>query len=453
MPEVGSSINTIIGLIAVVVLVLLNGFFVAAEFALVSVRKTRIDELIAQGNKSATVVRKAIHDPDQFIAATQLGITLASLGLGWVGEPALEGLIDPIIHLLPLPASWEETTSKTISVVIAFSIITFLHVVIGELAPKSIALQRPEATSLVVARPTMWAEALFRPGILVLNGAGNMILRLLGFQASSGHEMAHSIEEIKMLVEHSTTSGLIEEQEHVMLDAVFELRQMNVRQVMIPRTEMFTIAANVTLRQLLDLLKEAPYTKIPVYEKDKDHIVGILYVRDIVDEIARGDLDRPIQPLIRPAIFLPESMRISGAITAFREGRQHLAIVLDEYGGTAGMVTLEDILEEISGEIPDQFEVDEQEIRQLPDGSWLVDGLASIEDVGEEIGVQLADNNYDTIGGYVMGRLERIPEKGDQIAVDSVKFYVEQIDGMRIDKLRIVLLEQGSDPEAKPDEN
>jgi CBS domain containing-hemolysin-like protein len=207
---------------------------------------------------------------------------------------------------------------------------------------------------------------------------------------------------------------------------------------MIPRTEMITIPSNTTLRQLLELLKDTPYTKIPIYEKDKDHIIGIIYVRDIVDEIAKGDLDRPILPFMRPAIYLPESTRITSALAAFREGRQHFAIVLDEYGGTAGMVTLEDILEEISGEIPDQFEEDEQEIVRMPDGSLLVDGLANIEDVSEELDIDLNDENYDTIGGFVMGRLERIPENGDEIVVDGYRFCVDKVDGMRIDKLRIV---------------
>jgi len=444
MPDAGSSVSTLIGLISVVVLVLLNAFFVAAEFALVSVRKTRIEELISQGVTGAEAVREAIHDPDQFIAATQLGITLASLGLGWVGEPALSHVIDPVLQLLPIPGAWHETTAHTVSAVIAFIIITFMHVVVGELAPKSIALQSPERTALVVARPTMWAEWIFRPGIWLLNGAGNIILRALGFGPASGHEMVHSVEEIRMLVEASTTHGLLEESEQDMLEAIFDLRQMNVRQVMIPRTEMAMIAASVTLRELLLFQKDNPHTKIPVYEKDRDHIIGIIYVRDVVDEIAIGDLDRPILPFIRPAIYLPESTRITLALAAFREGRQHLAIVLDEYGGTDGMVTLEDILEEISGEIPDQFEQDEQEIVELPDGSWRVSGLANIEDVNEALEVELSDENYDTIGGYVMGRLERIPEKGDQISVDSLRFQVEQIDGMRIDQLRVMKTPTGS---------
>ncbi len=443
MQEILASINfnTILSLLAVIVLVLLNGFFVASEFALVSVRKTRVEEMIAQGVTSAEAVRKAIHDPDQFIAATQLGITLASLGLGWVGEPALAHLIDPVLNLLPLPQAWHETTSHTISAGISFAIITFLHVVIGELAPKSIALQKPEATALIVARPTMWAEVLFRPGIFLLNGAGNLILRSLGFQPSAGHDMVHSVEEIRMLVATSTSHGLIAESEQDMLDAVFGLRELTVRQVMIPRTEMVTIPVETTIRELLEIQKEAPHTKIPVYERDKDHIVGILYLRDIVDELARGNLDVPIRNFMRPSIYLPESTRIASAISAFREGRQHMAIVLDEYGGTAGLIMLEDILEEIAGEIPDQFEADELEIERLPDGSWLVSGLVQIEDVNEALGIELNDENYDTIGGYVMGKLERIPAKGDQIASDGTLFRVEQVDGRRIDRLRIMIAE------------
>jgi CBS domain containing-hemolysin-like protein len=309
----GIDFGTVLSLVAVVALVLLNGFFVASEFALVSVRKTRIEEMIDQGVTGAEVVRKAIHDPDQFIAATQLGITLASLGLGWVGEPALAHIIDPVLNLLPLSEAWHETTSHTISAGIAFAIITFLHVVIGELAPKSIALQRPEATALIVARPTMWAEVLFRPGIFLLNGAGNMILKSLGFKASAGHDMVHSVEEIRMLVATSTSHGLIEESEQDMLDAVFDLRELMVRQVMIPRTEMVTIPAETTIRQLLEIQKESPYTKIPVYERDRDHIIGILYLRDIVDELAAEILTCE-SGLHAACYLLAESTRISGAL-------------------------------------------------------------------------------------------------------------------------------------------
>lgn len=435
--------NDLIGLVLIAVLVLLNAFFVAAEFALVSVRRTRIEEMATRGEQRAVAVRKAISDPDRFIAATQLGITLASLGLGWIGEPALSHLIDPVVELIPIPADWADVTAHSISAAIGFGLITFVHVVVGELTPKSIALQRAEQTSLFVAPPMILVEWIFKPAIWLLNGTGNLILRVLGFRAASGHELVHSVEEIKMLMAASADQGLLEDAEHDMLDAVFDLRQMMVRQVMIPRTEMAVMAADDTLRDMVALQKDSSHGKIPVYENDIDHITGVLYVRDVVEELAKGTLDAPIRQFVRPAIFVPETARIGVALAAFRDKRQHVAIVLDEYGGTAGLITLEDILEEIAGEMPDQFEAeDEPEIARRPDGSWELSGLALIEDVNEELGLALVDENYDTIGGFVMGKLERIPQEGDEIRTDKAHFRVTEIDGMRIDRLRVVLGEE-----------
>lgn len=437
-------VNDLVGVLAIIVLVLLNGFFVAAEFSLVSVRRTRVEELVAQGVTEADSVRKAIHDPDRFIAATQLGITLASLGLGWVGEPALSHLIAPVIALVPVPVTWENLTSHGASAVLAFAVITFLHVVIGELAPKSIALQHPERTALIVARPTLWSEWLFRPGIWILNGAGNWILKTLGFEAASGHEMVHSVEELKMLVGASADQGMLDDSEQDMLEAIFDLRLLSVRQLMIPRTEMVALPVEASLGDVVEVQKESPRGKLPIYENDPDHIVGVLYVRDILHKLAEGDLGAPIRPLLREAIFVPESARINAALTIFRDERQHIAIVLDEYGGTAGLITLEDILEEIAGEMPDQFDTEGPEIVQRPDGNWFVSGLALIEDVNEKLGLALSDENYDTIGGYVMGKLERIPQKGDEVKAHHAHFRVVEVDGMRIDRLLVLLGEQNN---------
>jgi CBS domain containing-hemolysin-like protein len=432
--------NDLIGLVLIAVLVSFNAFFVAAEFALVSVRRTRVEEMVAQGEQGALAVRRAISDPDRFIAATQLGITLASLGLGWVGEPALSHLIDPVISLIPIPDNWADVTAHSISAAIGFSVITFIHVVVGELTPKSIALQRAEQTSLFVAPPMILAEWVFKPAIWLLNGTGNLILRVFGFRAASGHELVHSVEEIKMLMAASANHGLLEDAEHDMLDAVFDLRQMMVRQVMIPRTEMAVLAAGDSLRDMIALQKDSSHGKIPIYENDIDHIIGVLYVRDVVEELAKGKLDAPIRQFVRTAIFMPETARIGVALAAFRDKRQHVAIVLDEYGGTAGLITLEDILEEIAGDMPDQFEDDEEpEIARRPDGSWELSGLALIEDVNEELELPLVDENYDTIGGFVMGKLERIPQKGDEITVGKAHFHVTEVDGMRIDRLRVVI--------------
>lgn len=430
-------ISNLLGLAAVAVLILLNGFFVAAEFALVSIRRTRIDQLIAQGNRAAKMVRKAVEDMDQMIAAIQLGITLASLGLGWIGEPALSHLLEPVIDIIPIPESWTNFTSHSLSAALAFAVITLLHVAIGELAPKSIALQKPEQTAIIVAQPTLWVEAIFRPAVWVLNGIGNLILRILGFDPAAGHELAHSLDEIRMLLAASATRGLLDADEHNMLDAIFDLRLILVRQVMIPRTEMATIPTDATLRDLMLLQKEHPYAKIPVHEHNPDNIIGVVYVRDVMEELAGGNLNITIRDFVRPVIYIPETARINVALNMFQESRQHIAIVLDEYGGTAGLLTLEDILEEIAGEMPDQFESDRPNIIRQSDGTWKINGLTLIEEVNEALALSLTDDNYDTIGGYVMGQLERVPQRGDEVEVDNIQFKVEQTDGMRIAQLKV----------------
>lgn len=422
----------------VVVLIAINAFFVAAEFALVSVRRTRIEEMVAQGRSGAESVRRAVSEPDRFIAATQLGITLASLGLGWVGEPGLAHLVDPIAASIPIPASMADLTAHGISAALAFGVITFLHVVLGELTPKSIALQRSEQTALFVARPMIGVEWIFKPAIWLLNGTGNLVVRIFGLEPTSTHELAHSPEEIKMLAAASADQGILEESEYDMLDSIFDLRRMSVRQLMIPRTEMSALPADATLRDAVALQKENPHGKFPVYEKDVDHVVGVLYLRDVIEHLAGGRLDAAVQGFIREAIFVPDTARINTALRTFRDKRERVAIVLDEYGGTAGMLTLEDIVEEITGELPEQSDGDEPpDIVLGTDGQWRVNGLTLIEDVNEALNLTLIDENYDTIGGYVMGKLERIPKKGDEIQSGKVHFRVERVDGMRIDLLRI----------------
>lgn len=419
------------GLLAIILLVFANGFFVAAEFSLVSVRRTRIAELVAQGNLSATSVQKAIENPDRVIAATQLGITLASLGLGWLGEPALSHLLLPIVKLVPLDIQSE--ISHSISAGVAFILITFLHVVVGELAPKSIALQDPERTSLIVARPTLWTEALFKPVIWALNGTGNALLRLVGIQPASGHQLAHSVEELKMLVSASAEDGMIEPPEREMLDAIFDLGELLVRQVMIPRTEVLAVVADAPLNEVITLAMQQTYTKFPVYENDLDQIVGILHVKDLLRKMTEPDCQNcRARDLAREAIFVPETVPVSALLVQFRANRQHIAIVLDEYGGTAGLVTLEDLLEEIVGEVSDPFDKLTPEIQPMPDGSVLIDGLTLIEEVNQELNLNLANPNYDTIAGYVLGQLGRIPRAGDAIERDGIHWQVVQMDGLRI---------------------
>lgn len=423
-------------LVAVGVLVIANGFFVAAEFSLVSVRKTRIAELVAQGNPRAEAVQTAISDPDSVIAATQLGITISSLALGWLGEPALSHLIRPIVELFPLDL--QSGVSHTISAVISFSIITFLHVVVGELAPKSIALQNPENTSLFVAQPTLWTERIFKPFIWLLNGAGNTILKWAGVVPASGHQLVHSVEELRMIVDASAEGGTVEEDKHDMLVAIFDFGKLLARQVMIPRTEIIAVEADTPLHEIINLISESTYTKFPIFEDSLDHIIGITHIKDLISAMQSPQCtDCVARDLARDAMYIPETASVSTLLDQFRLNRQHIAIVMDEYGGTAGLITLEDLLEEIVGEVSDQFDKNQPEIQTLPDGVILVDGLTLIEDVNSQLNIHLQEEDYDTIAGYVMGKIGRIPRVGDEVESENLCFSVVEMDGMRINRIAI----------------
>jgi CBS domain containing-hemolysin-like protein len=429
--------NDWLGVVLVLVLVLINGFFVAAEFSLVSVRKTRIAERIAQGAHSAKAVQKAIEDPDRFIAATQLGITLASLGLGWIGEPALAHLIEPLLAWLPGEIAGTAAHIAAAGIV-AFILITGMHVIMGELMPKSIALQRTERTALLVARPTLWAEHLFRPLIWILNGTGNFLLRLLGFNRASEKEYLHSVEELKMLVDASEEGGVIKPAESEMLRAVFDLGSLTAHQVMVPRTELITLEAELPIGEVYDCAVQHHYTKYPVYENDLDHIVGILHVKDLVAAMRLPPDRQPtLRSLMREPLFVPDTIGVNDLLARFRQRKQHIAILLDEYGGTAGIVTLQDILEELVGEVADIFEPDEPEVQKLADGRVRIDGLMLLTDFNEKFAVDLKDPNYETIAGYMMGQLDRIPKVGDEVSVplsdgSLLQLRVEVMDGKRI---------------------
>jgi len=430
----------------VVLLVLANGFFVSAEFALVSIRRTRVTELVSQGNRAASWVQKAVNNPDQFIAATQLGITLASLGLGWIGEPALSHLIEPVVNLFP--AAVQSGISHSLSAALAFGVITFLHVVIGELAPKSIALQSPERVALIIARPTVWTEWIFKPAIWVLNGAGNGLLRLAGVKPATGLELVHSVDELKMLVTASAESGVVELDEEEMLHAVFDFGDTLVRQVMVPRTEVVAVPAEATLESLKEIAMQNPYTKMPVYRDNLDHVIGVVHLKDVLRAMyGKRAGAKTARDLMRETIFVPETARVGTLLKRFRARQQHLAIVLDEYGGTAGVVTLEDLLEEIVGEVSDPFDAD-PEIQAMSDGSSLIDGLTLIDEVNEHFGLNLANPDYDTLAGFVLGKLGRLAQVGDSVDVEGVTFRVEAIDGRRI--ARVSLLPTEPKPEARP---
>ncbi len=430
-------LSVVIGLLGVFFFILLNAFFVAAEFGLVSVRRTRVEELAAQGYPTARVVRRALDDPDRFIAATQLGITIASLALGWIGEPALAHLFVPLLQFLP--SSWIGTAAHSVAAAIAFACITFLHVVAGELAPKSIALQNPERTAFFVARPMGVIFQIFRPAIWALNGAGNGLLRLLGIRPASGHERVHSVQELKMLIEASQEEGVLEAAEEQMLRAVFDLRSSRAAEVMVPRTEMVCAPADATIEELADLAERTALTKFPVFEEDLDHIIGVVYLKDLLRPVRACQSDLTARALMREALFLPETVSVADLLAHFRRTRQHIAILVDEYGGTAGLATLEDLLEEIVGDIGDLFETPTSQVQHLPDGSALVDGLMTIDEANEALGLTLRDPFYTTVGGLVMGRLDRIPTVGDEVILeDGHRLQVEEMDGRRVARVRLI---------------
>jgi CBS domain containing-hemolysin-like protein len=415
----------VLGLLAVMALVFANGFFVAAEFALVTVRKTRIDQLIAEGHRGARTVRRALNDPDSYIAATQLGITMASLGLGWIGEPALAKLFEPVFALFGERLA--VGMAHTISVILSFGIITALHIVLGELAPKTLALQRSETVSLLVARPTELFMRAFWAPISLLNGLGNMVVRSFGLEPPSGHSLVHSEEELKMLVTASQEAGVLEEEEEQMLHRVFGFSDLTAGQVMVPRTEMVAVPIDTPIAEVAEIAARDGHARLPVYRQRIDDIAGILWVTDLLPVLARGQSPADLSSLVREAVTVPETMTADDVLSEMHQRRAGMAIVIDEFGGTAGLVTFAGLMERIVGGPRDGAR-----ITVLADGSALVDGLSLVADVNAQFGLHIDEESYNTLGGYVLGRLGRRARVGDRLDVEGRTLRVEALDGLRV---------------------
>jgi CBS domain containing-hemolysin-like protein len=417
-------------LAAVFALVLANGFFVAAEFAIVTVRKTRIDQLVAEGVRRAVGVRDAITEPDRFIAATQVGITMTSLGLGWIGEPTVARTIEPLLG--SLPADWAHVGAHSIAVGISFAFITSLHVVCGELAPKTIALQHAEKTALLVTGPTRLFMRALWPFIALLNGLGARAVRLLGLRPPSGHSMVHSEEELKMLVTASQEAGVLEEDEEQMLHRVFGFGDLTAGQVMVPRTEMSGIRGDATLPQLIEQVARQPHPWLPVFGKGIDDILGFLHVEDLFPALKEPAADFRVADYLREAMTVPETLKADDVLDEMKRHGTHHAVVIDEYGGTAGLVTFEGLMERIVGEVGSEFSAGRTRISVLPDGSALVDGLALTTDVNTQFGLHIDEDVYTTVGGFVLGQLGRRARLGDRVDVEGRTFRVEALDGLRV---------------------
>ncbi|MGQ0794279.1 MAG: hemolysin family protein [Deltaproteobacteria bacterium] len=427
-------ISIVLGLAAVVFLVLLNGFFVAAEFALVSVRKSKIDQLVNEGSARARLVQKAIAHLDTYIAATQLGITMSSLALGFIGEPAVAVLIEPLLARF-LPPEGVYFTSHGVALVIAFSIATALHIVIGELAPKSIALQRPDGTALWVTAPLDIFLRVFRPFIYSLNWVGNAVVRLIGLKPVAGHASVHSVEELGMLIRSSREAGVLAEHQEEMVAGVFEFGARYASQVMTPRTEIDAVPITIGIGELAKNFSELSHSRLPIYEDDLDHILGVVLAKDVLSLLERrvdaSSFD--IRSVMRKVPFVPENLPLDKLMGELRRKKSHLAVVIDEFGGTAGLVTLEDMLEEIVGEVADEYDVSDEWVRKFPDGSASIDGLMTIEEANSLFGLGIEESFYDTLGGYIFGRLQRTADVGDVIGLpDGRTLRVTELDDLRI---------------------
>jgi CBS domain containing-hemolysin-like protein len=422
-------------LAGVLALVFANGFFVAAEFSIVTVRKTRIDQLVAEGHRGARAVRHAVSEPDRYIAATQLGITMTSLGLGWVGEPALATIIQPAFD--SLPAYIAVTTAHTIAVVIAFTLITAFHIVLGELTPKRIALERSEATALWVVKPTEIFMRVFWPFIRLLHGMAQAVLKTLGLHGSDGRAMVHSEEELKMLVTASQEAGVLEEQEEQMLHRVFGFADITAGQIMLPRTELVAVSADTTRDALIDQIARGSHTRLPVYRSNLDDIVGMLHVTDVLKTLKAGAEPVTAGALAREALTVPETTRADDVLAEMRRRGVREALVIDEYGGTAGLVTFESLMERIVGDLGSAFGGGAARITVLPDGSAEIDGLALVGDVNDQFGLHIDDETFTTVGGFVLGRLGRRPRVGDAIDVEGRRMRVDALDGIRVAKVSL----------------
>lgn len=416
-----------------------NAFFVAAEFAIVTIRRTRVEQMVEEGVPLARSVQRGVLEPDSFIAAAQLGITMASLALGWVGEPTLASLLESLFAFLPAP--WAAISAHSVAVTIAFAIITALHVILAEQVPKVMAIQYAEQVALATAPLTLLFGRLFWPFIWLISGATRLLLRLLGLRPPVGHYLVHSVEELKMLVTASREAGVLEEAEEEIVERAFDFGELTAREVMVPRTEMVAIPIGIRLGELLDLVTRSPHTRFPVYENTIDNIVGILHIRDLLRVLAeRLPRDEPfdLRPLMRPALVVPETVTTTQLLNEMRRRKTHIAIVVDEFGGTAGLVTLEDLLERLVGTVQDEFEPPQIDIQPQPDGTVLINGLVLIGEVNERLKLHLPEEEYDTVGGYVFGQLGRKPEVGDEVPANGGRLRVEAVDGLRVALVRYI---------------
>lgn len=436
--------DPILGIFITLLLVLANAFFVAAEFAIVKVRSSQIELRAQSGERSAKMAQRLIAHLDEYLSATQLGITLASLGLGWVGEPIVGKLLMGFFSLLGITLAPD--TAHNVSLITAFVVITFLHIVLGELAPKSLAIQRSEQTTLAIAYPLRVFYIVLKPAIMALNWVASRILRLFGLQSVSESEHYHSGEELRLLLEQGREGGTIEESEHELIENVFEFGGTIVKEVMVPRTNIVALDIALPQDELVKFVVEEGYTRMPVFSGSIDNIIGVVYSKDLITLLEHQNLII-LQDLLRPAFFVPETKLISELLREFQRTKNQLAIVVDEFGGTAGLVTMEDILEELVGEIQDEYDEEISGVEKVDEGTYLVNASMTISDLNDALeGLKLPEGeDYTTIGGLVNKWFGRLPEANEAYERDSVRMTVLKTYNRRVMQVKIEDLNRSDD--------
>ncbi len=437
---------TLIEIALIVVIIAWNAFFVSAEYAFVAVRRTRIDELVEEGSVPAKRVRRLLDDPARFISAFQVAITLSSLALGAVGEPAVSRLFEELFGNVGMLG---DGAVVVISVILAFAIISSLHVVLGEIVPKTLTLSRAESVALTVVLPVTIFMWLFWPFIWVLRGMSEALIRLMGLESPSEMRLVHSEEELKLLISASHEEGVLEAEERQLLYKVFDFAETEARQVMVPRPDVVALQVDLTPDEAIEQTLNAPYTRYPVYRETLDDLVGVVHIRHLFGARLQQSDATTLEAFMRPVPIVPETKKLDELLAEFRRTNTHMAIVVDEYGSTVGIATLEDVLEEIVGEINDEFDLPDRELIRLAPDRIRIEASFPIEDFNERFGGDLPDEDYTSIGGFLFGELGRPARPGDVVSHRNFRFTVREVDGPRI---RVVDVELKAHPQAGSEE-
>ncbi|MBA2322072.1 MAG: HlyC/CorC family transporter [Deltaproteobacteria bacterium] len=420
-------------LVLAALLIFANGFFVAAEFALVKVRASQLDVAISAGHRTARTARGLVDKLDGYLSATQLGITLASLALGWVGEPTVAAILVPLFHQLGI----SEDLAHKLAFAIGFTIISFLHIVVGEVAPKSLAIARPVGTAMFIATPMRAFYIVFYPALVILNASSNLLLRLVGIDMADTHQLAVPAEELRRIAEDSAAVGQITKGQGDLLSNVFTFSSRVAREIMVPRNKVLGLDLRLPREEVLKFALEADHTRYPVFDGDLDEIVGILHIKDVLVHIGDGAEIPDLRTLVRPPLFVPESMPAQRLLRTFQRQHTHLAVVLDEYGGVAGITTLEDALEELVGEIQDEYDEERNPVEETASGYSVVGGML-LADVESLLSLSEIESESSTIAGYLMEQLERVPKVGDQVELDGWTIRVTQVERRAVERVELV---------------